>query len=157
MALIHERLYQSTDLKRIDFGDYIRTLTTDLFHTYVTDPSRVQLNMDVENVMVDINTTVPLGLIVNELVTNSMKHAFPEGKSGEIDIKFHKKEDELTLIVSDTGIGFPEYVDFKNTDSLGLQLVNSLVMQIDGDIQLDRSRGTEFKITFKDVEYEKSA
>ncbi len=80
MALIHERLYRSTDLKRIDFGDYIRTLTNELFHTYLTDPGRVKLNMKVENLMVDINTTVPLGLIVNELLTNSMKHGFIDGK-----------------------------------------------------------------------------
>ncbi|OPX60101.1 MAG: sensory histidine kinase AtoS [Methanobacterium sp. PtaB.Bin024] len=155
MALIHERLYRSTDLKKIDFGDYIHTLATDLFHTYVTDPSRVKLNMDVENVMVDINTTVPLGLIVNELVTNSMKYAFPEGETGEIDIEFNKKEDLFTLIVRDTGVGFPEGLNFRNTSSLGLQLVNNLVSQIDGEITLDRSRGTEFKITFKEVEYKK--
>jgi PAS domain S-box-containing protein len=153
MALIHERLYRSTDLKKIDFGEYIHTLANDLFHTYVTDPSRIKLNMNLENVMVDINTTVPLGLILNELVTNSMKYAFPEGKEGEIDIEFHKQEDNFILIVSDTGVGFPEGLDFRNTDSLGLQLVNNLVSQIDGEITLDNNQGTEFKITFKDVEY----
>ena len=155
MALIHERLYRSTDLKKIDFGDYIHTLATDLFNTYVTDPSSIKLNMDVENVMVDINTTVPLGLIVNELVTNSMKHAFPEWETGEINIEFNKKEDLFTLIVKDTGVGFSEGLDFRNTSSLGMQLVNNLVSQIDGEITLDRSRGTEFKITFKEVEYKK--
>ncbi|MCC7551694.1 MAG: sensor histidine kinase, partial [Methanobacterium sp.] len=149
----HERLYRSTDLKKIDFGEYIHTLANDLFHTYVTDPSRIKLNMNLENVMVDINTTVPLGLILNELVTNSMKYAFPEGKEGEIDIEFHKQEDNFILIVSDTGVGFPEGLDFRNTDSLGLQLVNNLVSQIDGEITLDNNQGTEFKITFKDVEY----
>ncbi|BDZ69212.1 PAS domain S-box protein [Methanobacterium ferruginis] len=153
MALIHERLYRSTDLKKIDFGEYIHTLANDLFHTYVTDPSRIKLNMNLENVMVDINTTVPLGLILNELVTNSMKYAFPEGKEGEIDIEFHKQEDNFILIVSDTGVGFPEGLDFRNTGSLGLQLVNNLVSQIDGEITLDNNQGTEFKITFKDVEY----
>jgi len=152
MALIHERLYRSTDLKKIDFGDYIHTLATDLFHTYVPDSSRVKLKMDVENVMVDINTTVPLGLIVNELVTNSMKYAFPEGKEGEINIEFHKHEDEFILTVSDNGVGFPEDLDYKNTDSLGLQLVNNLVGQIDGEIMLDRSQGTKFKIIFKELE-----
>nr|WP_319374524.1 PAS domain S-box protein [uncultured Methanobacterium sp.] len=150
MALIHERLYQSTDLKRIDFGDYIRTLANDLFHTYVTDPGKVRLNLNVENLMVDINTTVPLGLIVNELLTNSMKHGFIDGKEGEITINFHKEKDIFVLTVSDTGVGFPEDLDFRNTSTLGLQLVNNLTRQIDGKLELNRDNGTEFKITFEE-------
>jgi PAS domain S-box-containing protein len=150
MALIHERLYRSTDLKRIDFGDYIRTLAIDLFHTYVPDPNRIKLNLNVENIMVDINTAVPLGLIVNELVTNSMKHAFPGGESGEIKIQFYSEDENLVLKVSDDGVGFPEDLDFKNTSSLGLQLVNSLTNQISGEIKLNGTKGTEFKITFKE-------
>jgi PAS domain S-box-containing protein len=150
MALIHERLYRSTDLKRIDFGDYIRTLTNDLFHTYVTDPSKVRLNMNVENLMVDINTTVPLGLIVNELLTNSMKHGFIDGREGEIHIDFYKENKTFVLIVGDTGVGFPKYLDFQNTSTLGLQLVNNLTNQLDGNIELNRDNGTEFKITFKE-------
>jgi two-component sensor histidine kinase len=151
MALIHERLYRSTDLRRIDFGDYIQTLSNDLFHTYMQDPSRVKLNMNVENVMVDINTTVPLGLIVNELVTNSMKHAFVNDHKGKINIDFHKDGDLFILIVGDSGVGFPEDLDFRNTASLGLQLVNNLTGQIDGKIELNRKNGTEFKITFKEL------
>jgi two-component sensor histidine kinase len=77
MAMIHERLYQSTDLKKIDLGDYIRSLANVLYRTMISDPSRVKLDVDVEDLKIDINTVVPLGLIVNELVTNSMKHAFP--------------------------------------------------------------------------------
>lgn len=150
MALIHERLYTSRDQKKIDFGDYIQTLANDLFRTYVTDPNHVKLNMDLENAMVDINTTVPLGLIVNELVTNSMKHGFVGSVEGEIKINFHKVGDEFILIVSDTGVGFPEDLDFRNTSTLGLQLVNNLTGQIDGDIELDRRHGTQFKITFKE-------
>lgn len=149
MALIHERLYRSTDLKRIDFGDYIRTLSNDLYHTYMPEENRINLNMDLENLMVDINTTVPLGLIVNELITNSMKHAFKEGE-GEINIIFHKKGDEFTLIIGDNGVGLPADLDFRNTETLGLQLVNNLTAQIDGAIELDRSHGTRFKITFKE-------
>ncbi|MBM4241785.1 MAG: hypothetical protein FJ150_09025 [Euryarchaeota archaeon] len=152
MALIHERLYQSTDLKRIDFGDYIRILATDLFHTYVTDPGIIKLNINVEDVMVDINTAIPLGLILNELLSNSMKHAFPEGRSGEISIDFHSHDDEFTLIVKDNGVGFPDDLDFKNTDSLGLRLVNSLTQQINGKIEMDRTDGTKFKVTFTEME-----
>lgn len=152
MALIHERLYQSTDLKRINFGDYIRTLATDLFHTYVADPSAVKLNLDVDDLMLDINTTVPLGLIVNELVSNCMKHAFPDSQTGEVNIDFHKISDDYVLKVYDTGVGFPEDLDFRNTKTLGLQLVNNLVGQVDGTIELDRSHGTGFAIKFKELE-----
>jgi len=150
MALIHERLYRSTDHKKIDFGEYIHTLANDLFHTYVTDPNRVKLNMDVEDAMVDINTIVPLGLILNELVTNSMKHGFVGDVEGEIKIRFHQEGDEFTLIVGDTGVGFPKDLDFKNTSTLGLQLVTNLTNQLDGNIELNKENGTEFKITFKE-------
>lgn len=152
MAIIHERLYQSTDLKRIDFGDYIRTLTMELFRTYRGDPDRVKMNMDVENLEIDINTTVPLGLIVNELVSNSLKHAFPDGKKGEINVYFHKIDDEFILKVCDNGVGVPGDLDFRNTDSLGLQIVNSLAGQIDATIELDTSKGTDFEIRFKEEE-----
>lgn len=154
MALIHEKLYRSTDLKRINFGEYIRTLTTDLYHNYFINPGLIKLNMDVEDIMLDVNTSVPLGLIVNELVSNCMKHAFPDGKSGEIDVEFHQNVDgEYTLMVRDDGVGFPDDLDFRNTDSLGLQLVNSLTEQIEAELSLDRSRGTAFKIKFKEQEY----
>lgn|GEM_PF-1703944 len=155
MALIHERLYRSTDLKRIDFGDYIRTLANELFYTYITDPGKVRLNINVDKLMVDINTTVPLGLIINELLTNSMKHGFIEGREieggeREIRIDFHKEGDKFVLVVSDTGVGFPEDLDFRNTSTLGLQLVNNLTNQLDGTIELNRDNGTEFKITFEE-------
>jgi PAS domain S-box-containing protein len=153
MALIHERLYQSTDLKRIDFGEYISSLATELFHTYEADPGFIKLNINVEDVLLDINTAIPLGLIVNELITNSLTHAFPEGKRGKINVNFHLKDDHYEFTVKDNGIGFSEDLDFQNTDSLGLQMVTSLTDQIDGEIELDRNNGTEFKITFKELEY----
>jgi len=158
MALIHERLYNSNDLKRINFGEYIRTLAMDLFRTYISDSSHIKLNMDVEDIMLDINTAVPLGLIVNELVSNSMKHAFhndsPENRiEDEINIKFKSKDDDFILIVSDNGIGFPEGLNFKNTDTLGLRLVNSLTDQIHGKIQLKKDKGTEFTIIFRELDY----
>lgn len=150
MALIHERLYSSDDLKSINFGEYIRTLSTELFRTYTRDSSRLKLNLNVENEVVDINTTVPLGLILNELITNSMKHAFPDSREGEITIKFHKKDDEFVLIVSDNGIGFPADLDFQNTQSMGLQLVNTLSEQINGKIKLNKKNGTAFTIKFSE-------
>ena len=153
MALIHERLYQSTDLKRIDFGDYITSLATELFHTYVVDPSLIELKINVDDIFLDINTAIPLGLIVNELTTNSLKYAFPDGKRGKIIIDFHPIDEHYEFTLKDNGIGFPEDLNFHDTDTLGLQIVNSLTDQIDGEITLDKNNGTEFKITFKELAY----
>ncbi|MBI5459018.1 PAS domain S-box protein [Methanobacterium sp.] len=156
MALIHERLYRSTDLKRINFGDYIRTLSKDLFHTYADGSGRINLDIDVEDVMMDINTSIPLGLILNELVSNALKHGFPDGMSGDITVDFKLIGDQYQLKIGDTGIAFPEDIDYRNTESLGLQLVNNLTRQIDGQIELDTSNGTEFCIKFKETKYGKS-
>ncbi|NYB52250.1 MAG: PAS domain S-box protein [Methanobacteriaceae archaeon] len=151
MALIHERLYRSKDLKHMDFGDYIRSLAMDLFRTYVSDPSRIKLEMEVEDILIDINTAIPLGLIVNELLSNSMKHAFPRDKSGVIKVKFYKKDDESCILeVSDTGVGFPKDLELDKTESLGLQLVNNLTRQINGELELERTPGTTFRIRFKE-------
>ena len=152
MALIHERLYRSTDLKKIDFGDYIQSLSKDLFNTYISNSSLIALKINVENIFLDINTAIPLGLIVNELITNSLKHAFPNGRKGEINVEFHKKDEKYEFTVKDNGIGFPKDIDFKKTDSLGLQIVTNLTDQIDGKIELNINNGTEFKINFKEVE-----
>ncbi len=153
MALIHELLYRSTDLKRINFGDYIKTLTNELFRMYVTDPDRIKLNINVEDVMLDINTAIPLGLIVNELVSNSMKHAFPNDRKGKIDIEFKLEDGIYSMIVSDNGVGFPKDYDLEVSDSLGLRIVNSLTEQIDGQIELERTNGTMYIIKFKEEIY----
>lgn len=150
MAMIHERLYKSTDLKKIDFGDYIRSLTIDLYRSMVADPGRVKLDIDVEDLKIDINTVVPLGLIVNELVTNSMKYAFPDNKSGHIQVQLYRENEKIVLKVHDNGIGFPEDLDYKTATSLGLELVNSLTTQIEGELKLDRSQGTTFTIIFQE-------
>jgi PAS domain S-box-containing protein len=152
MALIHERLYQATDLKRIDFGEYISELATELFHTYVSDHGLIELKINVEDIFLDINTAIPLGLIVNELITNSLKHAFPDGNNGEINVEFRQLDNHYEFTVRDNGIGFPKDIDFENSDSLGLRIVSSLTDQIDGHIELNRNNGTEFRIIFKELE-----
>ena len=134
MALIHERLYRSIDMKSIDFADYIRTLTRDLFETYSTQLGRIELKMDVEDVEIDIDNVVPLGLIINEMVTNSLKYAFPDERKGSISISFHKKKDEYQLEVSDDGIGIPQDFELEKSDSLGMMLINSLTYQIGGEL-----------------------
>lgn len=150
MALIHERLYRSTDLKKINFGEYITTLANEMFLSYVKDPNRVTLQINIEDLMVEINTAIPLGLMVNELLSNSMKYAFPDDMEGCIIIEFYKINDEFVLIIKDNGVGFSEGLDFKNTDSLGLQLVNRLADQIDAAIILDVDDGTKFTIKFRE-------
>lgn len=148
MALIHETLYQSTDLKSIDIRDYIYTLSNELFHTYTAGSGRIVLKINVDELFLDINIAIPLGLIINELVTNSLKYAFPEGRSGEIKIDLHPQNDDYEFTVKDTGVGFPDDLDLHNSSSLGLELVKSLTDQIDGEIELDKTEGTTFKITF---------
>lgn len=152
MALIHEKLYSSSDLRKINFGEYIRSLTMELFSSYQMSPG-IKLDINVDNVDLDINTSVPLALIVNEIVTNSLKYAFPGEETGNISVSFDKKADELQLTVEDNGIGFPSGMDFKNTDSLGMQLVNSLTDQINGKITLEETEGTKFVVNFKEEFY----
>lgn len=153
MALIHERLYQSTDLKSIDIGDYIRNLAADIFDTYVIDPDQINLMVRVDDIRLDTNTAIPLGLIINELLTNSLKYAFPNDKKGKITIELNKNDDKFTLIIKDDGIGFPSDLDYKNTETLGLELVNSLTQQVNGNMELISADGTEFRITFEELKY----
>ncbi len=151
MALIHQQLYQSDNLKRIDFGDYIRSLATDLFHTInIIDPKLINLNIDVENLMLDVNTSIPLGLILNELLTNCFKHAFPNVRNGVITVKFYNDGLKFHLIVNDDGVGIPDSLDYTKSDSLGLRLVNNLSNQIGAEIKVDRTNGTSFELIFED-------
>ena len=151
MAMIHEKLYRSEDLARINFAEYLRSLTADLYRSYRAGSDGIQLKVDVQDVFLGIDTAIPCGLITNELVSNSLKYAFPAGTKGEIHIELLRDHNrEFSLIVSDNGIGFPGNIDFRNTESLGLQLVNTLTGQLGGTIELDRSSGTAFRIIFSE-------
>jgi two-component sensor histidine kinase len=155
MALVHERLYQSKDLARVDFAKYIRSLASYLCRSYGVNTNVIQLKTNLHDVFLGVDTAIPCGLILNELVSNSLKHAFPEGREGEIRIELRLDgNDKFTLMVSDNGVGLLEDLDFRNTESLGLQLVNTLVNQLEGTIELDRRGGTTFKITFAEIKYE---
>jgi len=173
MSVIHEELYNSRDMERIDFASYLKKLTDDLFKSYKVGNSDIRLCLDVEKFFFEMDNAIPLGIIVNELVSNSLKYAFPDGRNGEIHIELHREVNYknkilsngtvgddvqsnscpcryFTLIVEDNGIGFPESIDFRNTSSLGLQLVNTLVDQIGGSIELEKGSGTRFKIWIPD-------
>jgi len=152
MALVHERLYQSQDLARIDFAEYVRNLASYLFRSYDVNTNVIQLKIKVDDVFLGVDTAIPCGLMINELVSNSLKHAFPDGKEGEIGIELcADDEGQFTLMVRDNGVGFPQDLDFQNTKSLGLQLVNTLAAQLEGTIELDRSGGTAFEMTFTEL------
>jgi two-component sensor histidine kinase len=158
MALIHEKLYRSKDLANIDFNDYIKNLVNDLFLSYKVSSSRISLKMNIENISLGIDTAIPCGLIVNELVSNSLKYAFPEGKDGEIKISLRRfadlKSDMFELIVSDNGAGLPKDLDIRNTESLGFRLITNLTEnQLQGKLELNRSEGTKFQIKFKEAKY----
>lgn len=152
MALVHEKLYISENLARINFVRYIENLGAYLFHSYKVDMSRVKFIVNAEDIFLEIKTAIPLGLIVNELVSNSLRHAFPDGRKGEIavSIRFNKRS-EIILEVSDTGVGVTEKWDFHRAKTLGMQLVADLVKQIDGAIELKRDRGTAFTVSFHEA------
>jgi len=149
MALIHEKLYQAKDLARINFAGYIRDLAASLFRSYKGKSTAITLKSNIDDVSLGIDAAVPCGLIINELVSNALKHAFPTDHKGEIYIGLSSNtEQKLVLIVSDNGVGFPKNLDFQKTESLGLQLVNALAVQLRGSVELNSNGGTEFKIIF---------
>ncbi|OEU82283.1 MAG: hypothetical protein BA865_11220 [Desulfobacterales bacterium S5133MH4] len=152
MALIHEELYQSKDLARIDLNDYIRHLTNALFRSYGVDTGRIVLTIDIADLVLGIGTAIPCGLIINELVSNALKYAFPKDNKGEIKIAFRSfNENEVELIVSDNGVGLPKDLDLTNPESMGLRLIRIMTNQIDGKLELDRNDGTKFQIRFKNM------
>ena len=187
IAMIHEKLHESESADALDFADYLQKLTADLFSSYKIGSKNINLKLDLEQVYLSMDIAIPLGIIVNELVSNALKHAFPSEREGEIKISFRKNEtfaakygisdsekgcppsdkcpdikeytDEVectnnkdfycTLTVADNGIGIPEEINFRNTDSLGLQLVNILVEQMNGCIELQRNGGTKYTICLR--------
>ncbi|MCX6137238.1 MAG: response regulator [Ignavibacteriales bacterium] len=147
MALIHEKLYHSETLSRVDFGEYVRDLSASLVRTYAS--SNVSLAVMAADIFLGVDIAIPCGLIVNELVSNSLKHAFPDGRAGTISIDCQfTTADECTLCVTDNGIGFPKNFDFASTRSLGLTLVQTLSKQLHGVLTIDSTGGTAFTIRF---------
>ncbi|MBV9389651.1 MAG: response regulator [Chroococcidiopsidaceae cyanobacterium CP_BM_ER_R8_30] len=152
MALVHEKLYLSENLAQIDFADYIKGLVADLMSSYQVDSDTIDIRVIAERAFLSLGTAIACGLIINELVLNAFKYGFPEGRSGEVYINFCSEDDgKFSLAISDNGIGFPQDLDFKHTESLGLQLVNALTAQLGGTIELNRDKGTEYKITFTEM------
>lgn len=150
MALIHEQLYESPAIADIDFPDYIRRLANRLFRSYRIETTRIRMETEVDNaITLGVDSAVPCGLIVNELISNSLKHAFPGDREGVVTVQAEQQPDgSVLLVVADDGVGLPPEIGFWNTKTLGLRLVRSLVRQLDGEIELGGPPGTEFRIRF---------
>lgn len=150
MALIHQKIYQSPDLKKIDSHEYVASLANGLLRAYGCEKDQIQLNIETRGIPLSIKTGIPCGLIINELVSNALKHAFPKGAAGAIEISLRPMAgNKIELIVRDNGTGFPADLDIRDSPSLGLQLVTMLAeKQLEGKIELNRNPGTEFKIVF---------
>ncbi len=149
MALVHESFYQSKSMTEIDFAEYVRSLADYLVKSYDGEGGSIRLKTRIDNIFLNINTAIPCGLIISELVSNALKHAYPDGKQGEIVISFTRDEaGTYTQTVRDNGIGLPENLDFRNTNTLGLRLVNILAKQLNGSLTYSGKGGACFVLTF---------
>lgn len=153
MSLVHEKLYRSPDLGRIDFPDYMRSLIAGLGKSLAV-PSRIRIVTEVGDVSLDIHTAIPCGLLVSELVSNAFKHAFPGDRTGQVVVRLGRRPDgKLNLSVADDGVGLPADFEIRRTESLGMQLVGLLVEQLNGTLEVRRGRGTEFRVVLEELRY----
>jgi len=149
MALIHEKLYHSENLTQVDLADYIHNLCENLIISYGADRDRIRLDIKSKKIEIAVDTAIPCGLIINELITNALKHAFPGDRAGTISLSFKQlRNGHFLLTVADDGVGIPEDVDIYRTSTVGMQLVTVMIKQLGGTIKLKRKGGTSFKIRF---------
>ena len=149
MSLIHQKLYQTKNFSEVNFGEYILTLVNQLFKVYSVPPGKIRVVPDLQDVILDVKKAIPCGLLVNELVSNVLKYAFPDDQKGEMRIELCQRDDGKTcLLVEDTGVGLPHDFDIKTSASLGMQLIDDLTKELDGSLEQDHSRGCCFKISF---------
>ena len=154
IAILHEKLYQLDDLAKIRFDEYVKILAEDLLYFYELDKSNIKMNIDVEEISLNIETAIPCGLIIDEMVANSLKYAFPDNRIGEIKIELYSIDnDRYHMIVSDNGVGFSEDIDPEKTDTFGMQLIKYLTKQLKATIELDKNNGTTYKLMFNELEY----
>ena len=150
MAFIHESLYQTKDLSSINFSEYVNSLSHNLVHSYSSINHQIKLSLDIQLIFLNLDLAIPCGLILNEIVSNSLKYAFVDNQpDAVITIKMKTEEDNIQLVIGDNGIGLPQHINYKNTESLGLQLVVTLVDQLNGSIEMDTKNGTSYVISFK--------
>lgn len=155
IALIHEKLYRSSELVRVEFADYVRDLIADLFRTYGTSGNHVAIDTNIEDISFEVDTAIPCGLIINELISNAFKHAFPPGRHGSVYIGLRATGERRYLLeVRDNGVGFEKAFDWETCGSLGLQLVRDLTRQLEGTLEVTSNGGTVFRIMFNELHYQ---
>lgn len=148
MAIVHDKLSNSRDLTKINLEEYVKSLVDSLYQLYNIRRDRIELKLDVDRIVIGVDTAISCGFVINELVSNSLKHAFPEDRKGEINIKFHSEgEKGFRMIIKDNGIGLKK--DLAKSNALGLQLVSAVMKHIDGSIKMDSSGGTKLDIAFR--------
>ncbi len=148
IALVHQALYQSKSLDHIDYADYLEKIVQYMYEAYNIEPERIGIRISAQNISMHIDKAVPCSLIVNELISNSFKHAYPGDRTGEIRCEFSQSGDDIRLIYSDNGIGLPEQVTLDRTETLGMRLISGLTRQLRGTVVVSRESGTRFTITF---------
>ncbi|WP_424357912.1 sensor histidine kinase [Methanocella sp. MCL-LM] len=151
MALVHEKLYRSESLSKIDFAEYIRSLSGTLYNSYGATQDQVRFDLDVKDIFLDVDAAIHCGLLVNEIISNSFKHAFPGGRKGRVWVEMKVDGNDIDMVIGDDGVGLPEDMDIYKTGTLGIQLVTSLAAQIGGDLELDRSEGTVYRIRLREL------
>lgn len=155
MAIIHNKLYANPEHDKVDFNDYMKTLIQNLFLSYGISKGTINLKITANDIFLNIDTAIPCGLVVNELVSNSLKYAFPGNRKGKITVNLYFDNEDLVLQVKDDGVGMDYKMLQNNHDTLGLKLVQLLASQLDGNVELDSSNGTEFTIRFRELYYKK--
>ncbi len=149
MALLHEQLYQSEDVARVHFSEYINQIVKELIKSYNVDENKVEISSNIEEIALGVDLAIPCGLIINELLSNIFKHAFPEERKGKVVISCRAKSEGFELRISDDGVGLPHGFDIKNSETLGLRLVSLLAEQIEGEVTLEESKGTSYQVFFR--------
>lgn len=155
MALIHEEIYSSQNFTHINLHDYLRNITKEVLTFHIGDPRRVKLTFKVEDVKMELETAIPLGLLVNKIVANSVVHAFPNNRKVEIKVVLRREGDEFTLRISDDGVGIQDNVEFEKAETLGFQLIKNLAKKLDGQLELQKDNETIFTLKFKELDYKK--
>ena len=148
MAMVHEKLYQTGNFAELSVAEYLEGLIENIYSSYGVNIDRIKMEINAENIFLDINTSIPCFLLINEVITNCIKHAFPDGRSGTIIIDFKKLNDKHIIRIQDDGIGLPDDFNINQTNTLGMQLITSLTSQLDGELEVTSNNGAEFKVTF---------